>query len=130
MARHAYYERKIKNPSYTKSFEQFKREAVRVPEPVPDWPENGRLPYNISWDSIVDSHVGNVVEGEISNITELGIFVRLCREFTGLIFWKNLSEGFGEKFTQNQRVKVKISKAFLHPRDKRGRIDLRLAEDH
>jgi hypothetical protein len=130
MLRHAYYERKIKNPSYKKSFDQFKRETGRPTEPAPDdWPVNGRLPYNIAWDAIVDDHIGKVVEGEISNITELGIFVRLCREFTGLIFWKNLREGFGENFSKNQRVKVRISKAFVHPRDQRGRIDLRLIEE-
>ena len=130
MLRRAYYDRKIESPTYTKSFEQFKREEGRRPqEPKPpEWPENGRLPYNIGWEAIVDSHVGSVVEGDISNITELGIFVRLCREFTGLIFWKNLMEGFGERFSRNQKVKVRISKAFINPRDNRGRIDLRLAE--
>jgi tetratricopeptide (TPR) repeat protein len=129
MLRHGYYDKKIKSPTYRKTFEQFKREAGRPPELAPpDWPENGRLPYNIGWEALVDNHVGAVVEGEISNITELGIFVRLCREFTGLIFWKNLMDGFGEKFSRNQKVKVRISKAFVNARDQRGRIDLRLVE--
>lgn len=69
------------------------------------------------------------MDGEISNITELGIFVRLSREFTGIIFSKNLMDGFQEKFSKNQRVQVRISKAFINARDERGRIDLRLVDD-
>jgi Flp pilus assembly protein TadD len=131
MLRHGYYDKKITTPTYRRTFEQFKREEG---QPVGDgragWDENGdRLPYNASWEDLV-KNVGGVVEGEISNITaEYGIFVRLCREFTGLIFWKNLKEGFGERFSKNQKVKVKISKAFIHPKDQRGRIDLRLVEE-
>lgn len=129
MLRHNYYGKKIKLPIYRKTFEQFKREEAR---PLPDrggWDDNGdRLPYNTTWEDLVKK-VGAVVEGEISNITvEHGIFVKLCREFTGLIFWKNLKEGFGEKFSKNQRVKVRISKAFIHHKDQKGRIDLRLVE--
>ena len=133
MQRHGYYGMKIKSPAYTKSFDQFKREAGRPisTDPPPGWSDNGtRLPYDVSWDRIVDTHVGTVVEGEISNITELGIFVRLCREFTGLIFWRNLTEGFGEQFSKNQKIRVRISKAFIHPKDQRGRIDLRLIENN
>ena len=132
MLRHGYYGMKIKNLAYTKSFEQFKREASCPisTDPPPGWSDNGnRLPYDVSWDRIVDTHVGAIVDGEISNITELGIFVRLSREFTGLIFWKNLMEGFGEKFSKNQRIKVRISKAFINSRDQRGRIDLRLVDE-
>ena len=125
MLRHDYYGLKIKNPAYTKSFEQFKR------RPGPDLPEpNGnRLPYDINWETIADK-IGATVEGEISNITELGIFVRLSREFTGLIHWRNLMEGYGEKYSKAQKIRVLISKTFIHARDQRGRIDLRLAENN
>ena len=129
MLKHNYYGRKIKNPSYRKTFEQFKREEAQPALATPTgWSDNqNRLPYDTSWEELV-TNVGSVVEGEISNVTELGVFVRLSREFTGLIFWKNLMDGFGEKFAKNQKVKVKISKAFIRHRDQRGRIDLRLAE--
>lgn len=134
MLRHAYYGMKIKNASYRKSFEQFKREAGRpAPQtPSPSWGMNGnRLPYEVSWETLVDNHVGAVVEGEISNINEVGIFVRLSREFTGLIFWRYLTEDYGEKFSKNQRVKVRINKAFIGARNQGGggRIDLRLADE-
>lgn len=116
MLRNDYYAKKIKSPTYRKSFEQFKRDVARPQASAPpDGQESGRLPYNISWDAIVDNHVGAVVEGEISNITELGIFVKLSREFTGLIFWKNLMDGFEEKFSKNQRIRVRIGKASLVP---------------
>jgi len=131
MLRHSYYDRKINKQDYRKTFEQFKREIGRPEPPQPSgWNNGQRLPYDVDWDSLVDGHVGSVVEGEISNITaQHGIFVRLSREFTGLIFWKNLIEGYGEKFSKNQKVKVRISKAFINERDQKGRIDLRLVED-
>ena len=124
MLRHGYYGYKIKNPSYTGSFGQFQR------RPGLDQPEqNGnRLPYDINWEAMVNK-IGATVEGEISNVTELGIFVRLSREFTGLVHWRNLMEGYGEKYSKAQKIRVLISKAFIHAGDKRGRIDLRLAEN-
>jgi tetratricopeptide (TPR) repeat protein len=131
MLRHNYYGKKIKTPTYRKTFEQFKREERQPSSPPPDeWDKNSeRLPYNTSWDTLLEKYIGQVVEGEVSNITaEHGIFVKLCRDFTGLIFWRNLMEGYGEKFTKNQKVKVRISKAFINVRDQRGRIDLRLVE--
>jgi tetratricopeptide (TPR) repeat protein len=129
MLRHTYYDRKIKNPAYRKSFEQFKREAERQVSSALSSCVSNRLPYDVSWESIVDEHIGAVVEGEISNITESGIFVRLSREFIGMIFWKNLTDGFGERFSKNQTIPVRINKAFVHPKDQKGRIDLRLADD-
>lgn len=131
MLRHDYYDKKIKTSNYRKTFEQFRREERPTSSRSPvNWPENGdRLAYDISWEELVKNHIGTVVEGEISNITDQhGIFVRLCREFTGLIFWKNLEAGYGEKFARSQTVKVRISKAFINPRDQRGRVDLRLVE--
>jgi tetratricopeptide (TPR) repeat protein len=134
MLRHGYYDKKIKSPTYRKTFEQFKREvewpATLAAPPAGILEDTGnRLPYNTTWEAIVDEHVGAVVEGEIGSITDLGIFVRLSREFTGLIFWKNLMEGYGEKFSKNQKIKVRIAKAFINPKDQRGRIDLRLIDD-
>lgn len=129
--RHAYYSKKISNPTYKKAFEQFRREeGLPRPSLPAHWEEGGnRLPYDIDWNDLVKNYVGAVVEGEISSITaEHGIFVRLSRQFTGLIFWRNLTEGFAEKFSKNEKVKVRISKAFINARDQRGRIDLRLIE--
>jgi tetratricopeptide (TPR) repeat protein len=131
MLRHNYYGKKIKLPTYRKTFEQFKREE-RQPSSLPpdEWDKNSeRLPYNTSWDDLQEKYIGQVVEGEISNITaEHGIFVRLCRDFTGVIFWRNLMEGYSERFSKGQRIKVRITKAFINSRDQRARIDLRLVE--
>lgn len=80
---------------------------------------------------MVNKYVGTVVEGEISNITsQHGIFVRLSRQFTGLIHWKNLMEDYAEKFSKNQRIKVSISKAFIRARDQSNKIDLLLANEN
>lgn len=136
MLRHEYYGQKIQG--YRKTFDQFLRER-RDPKPRLDpkprrepkepKPNGGVLPYNITWDELVDNYVGAEVEGEISNITDQhGIFVRLSREFTGLVFWRNLAEGYVEKYSRNQKVKVRISRAFIGDRDQRGKIDLRLVE--
>ena len=133
MLRHAYYDKKINVPDYRKTFEQFKREEgrpVRERRPEPSgWEENGnRLPYDIRWEDLTGEYVGKVVEGEISNVTEqFGIFVKLSREFSGLVHWKFLPEGYGEKFSLRQRIKVRITKTFINSRDRR-QIDLRLAE--
>jgi tetratricopeptide (TPR) repeat protein len=131
MLRYNYYGKKIKVTTYRKTFEQFKREERQPSSPPPDeWDKNSeRLPYNTSWDTLQEKYIGQVVEGEVSNITaEHGIFVKLCRDFTGLIFWKNLAEGYSERFSMGQRIKVRISKAFINSRDQRARIDLRLVE--
>lgn len=133
MLRHAYYDRKIRDKDYKRTFAQFIRETREprspVSRPEPGARNEGGLPYNISWEDLCVTHVGTDVEGEISNITEQGIFVRLSREFTGLIFWRNLMEDYGERFSRNQRVKVRIRKAFINDRDQRGRIDLRLVDE-
>jgi tetratricopeptide (TPR) repeat protein len=131
MLRHAYYSKKISDGTYKRTFDQFRREEG-LPRPalsVDREASDNRLPYDIDWNDLAENYVGTVVEGEISSITaEHGIFVRLSRQFTGLIFWKNLTEGFAEKFSKNEKVKVRISKAFINARDQRGRIDLRLVE--
>lgn len=131
LLRHAYYNKKISNATYKKTFEQFRREEGLPRPSLPTlWKESGdALPNDIGWEDLVRNYVGKVVEGEINGITaEHGIFVRLSKQFTGLIFWKNLPEGFAEKFSKNEKVKVRISKAFINARDQRGRIDLRLVE--
>lgn len=129
MLRHEYYGKRIQG--YKKTFEQFLREKrdPRVPVTNSRPEAKGGLPYDITWDDIVANHVGSVVEGEISNVTsQHGIFVRLSRDYTGLVFWRNLMEGFTEKFSKNQRVRVRIAKAFINTRDRRGRIDLMLVQ--
>lgn len=132
MLRHAYYDRKIREKGYTKTFDQFVREARSgrgsAGPPARPSPNGNGLPYDIGWDELVKDFGGAVVEGEISNITEHGIFVRLCRQFTGLVFWKHLGEGYEKQFSRNQRVKVRISRTYTDPRDQRNKIDLRIAE--
>jgi tetratricopeptide (TPR) repeat protein len=132
MVRLDYYGKKIQG--YRKTLEQFLRERERREPPRPqgrpkESTSNGSgLPYDISWDELVNNYLNTVVAGEICNINEFGIFVRLSREFTGLIFWRNLEVGYGEKYSRNQKVKVRITKAFIDTRDQRNKIDLRLGE--
>jgi tetratricopeptide (TPR) repeat protein len=133
MARLDYYGEKIKG--YRKTLEQFLRERererrdLRPPRrPKPSTSNGSGLPYDISWDDLVNNYVNAVVEGEICNINQYGIFVGLSREFTGLIFWKNLDEDYGEKYSRNQKIKVRITKAFIDARDQKNKIDLRLTQ--
>lgn len=133
MLRHAYYDKKINVPDYRKTFDQFKREEGRPvrerrPEPAGREENGNRLPYDIRWEDLTSEYVGKVVEGEISNITEqFGIFVKLSREFSGLVHWKYLPDGYGEKFSLRQRIKVRITKTFINSRDKR-QVDLCLGD--
>jgi tetratricopeptide (TPR) repeat protein len=134
MLRLDYYGKKIQG--YRKTLEQFLREKERekreppryVGRPKPPTSNGSGLPYDIGWDDLVNSYTNAEIEGEICNINEHGIFVRLSREFTGRIFWRYLPEGYGEKYSRNQKVMVKITKTFVDSRDNRGRIDLRLVE--
>jgi len=133
MARLEYYGKKIQG--YGKTLEQFLRDRERERrEPRPAGrpkatTSNGSgLPYDIGWDDLVNNYVNAVVEGEICNINEYGIFVRLSREFTGRVFWRSLPEGYGEKYSRNQKIMVKITRTFVDTKDQRGRVDLRLAE--
>jgi len=129
--RHAYYDMKINDRAYRKNFEQFKRERGGRPGPPapPSRPDgNGKLPYDIDLDEIVDNYIGKIVPGEINNVTELGIFVTLSKNFTGLIHWKYLKEGFGEHFARSQRINVKIVSAFFDQKAQRNKVDLRLVE--
>src|SRR5205085_7951325 len=99
------------------------------PLPPPPSSANGnRLPYDISWDDLLNHYKGAVVEGDINNVTDLGIFVSLCRNFTGLIFWKNLKEGYGERFSKHQPIKVRINKAYTDAKSQQNRLDLLLIE--
>jgi tetratricopeptide (TPR) repeat protein len=131
MVRLDYYGKKIQG--YRKTLEQFLRERERerrdppVGRPRGPIANGSGLPYDISWDDLRSDFLNTVVEGEVCNINQFGIFVRLSREFTGLIFWRNLEEGYGEKYSRNQKVKVRITKAFVDGRDQK-KIDLRLAE--
>ena len=129
--RHNYYGRKIEVPTYRKSYEQFKKEEglpARLPPARWDASAN-RLPYDLTWEDLVNNYAGAVVDGEISNISELGIFVRLSRDFTGLTHWRNLDEDYRQKFSKNQQIRVRINKAFINAKDHKGRIDLRLVDE-
>ena len=135
MLRFDYYSEKIRG--YRKSLEQFQRErdretGARKPPREPRSTQNGTgvptsgLPYDINWPDLVNNYVNAVVEGEISNINDFGIFVRLSREFTGLVYHRNLNDDYGAKYSRNQKIKVRITRAFLDPRDQKSKIDLRL----
>jgi hypothetical protein len=130
--RHAYYDYKINDRSYKKNFEQFLREGRHGrpnPQPPSRSQQNGnRMPYDISWDDLVNNYMGEVVEGDINNVTELGLFVSLCGNYTGLVFWKNLQANYGEKFSKHQPIKVKINEAYIDRRTQKNKIDLRLVE--
>jgi small subunit ribosomal protein S1 len=66
------------------------------------------------WEQFVDDHpIGSVVEGEIRNITEFGLFVGLSPDIDGMIHMSDLSwDEPGElamaKFEKGQVVKAKV----------------------
>jgi tetratricopeptide (TPR) repeat protein len=135
MIRHEYYGRKILG--YRKTLEIYLREKARderKPPLVESKPvkQNGSgspsssLPYDINWQDLLNNYVNAVVEGEISNINAYGVFVRLSREFTGLVYHRSLNSDYGERYSRNQRVKVRITRAFVDDKDQRPKIDLRL----
>jgi hypothetical protein len=135
MVRHEYYGRKILG--YRKTLEIFLGEKVRDERKQPlleskPVKQNGSgssgssLPYDINWQDLMNNYLNAVVEGEISNINAYGVFVRLSREFTGLVYHRNLSSDYGDRYSRNQRVKVRITKAFVDDKDQKPKIDLRI----
>ena len=133
----SYYDIKIKNRAYRKTFEEFQEEkrsqrpdtATRSRSRVQK-SDGNRIPYDIAWEDLVNKYQGAVVEGEINNVTELGLFVTLSRDFTGLVFWKNLNEDYNERFSKGQPIKVRIRSAFSDTKDARKkRIDLQLVQE-
>ena len=66
------------------------------------------------WEQFVDEHpVGNVVEGEIRNMTEFGLFIGLTADIDGMVHMSDLSwDEPGElamaKFEKGQIVKAKV----------------------
>jgi len=66
------------------------------------------------WEQFAEEHpVGSVVEGEIRNITEFGLFVGIAPDVDGMVHMSDLSwEDTGElamaKFTKGENVKAKV----------------------
>ncbi len=60
-----------------------------------------------------NNNVGDIIEGEINNITEFGLFVGLTEEIDGLIHlsdisWSSSSEEVLEGFSKGDKVKAKV----------------------
>jgi small subunit ribosomal protein S1 len=66
------------------------------------------------WEEFQDEHpIGSIVEGEIRNITEFGLFVAIGAEIDGMVHMSDLSwEDSGEsaiaKFSKGEVVKAKV----------------------
>ncbi|CAH2600455.1 30S ribosomal subunit protein S1 [Rhodovastum atsumiense] len=66
------------------------------------------------WEQFVDEHpIGSVVEGEIRNITEFGLFVGLTADIDGMVHmsdlsWDEAGEAAMAKFEKGQIVKAKV----------------------
>jgi tetratricopeptide (TPR) repeat protein len=152
--RHDYYNHKIGDSSYKRSFEEFKREQRRLQQPprpeefrrdyrrdtVSSRPPQGRsfepkpipennIPYDISWEEFKRNFIGTVVDGIVNGIDEkFGLFVTLTRNLSGLIYWRYLPQGFEQRFSINQPIKVKIQSATIDTANGKKRISLVLAE--
>ncbi len=60
-----------------------------------------------------DNKIGDVIEGEINNITEFGLFVGLTEEIDGLVHisdisWSSSNEEVLEEFNKGDKVEAKI----------------------
>jgi len=60
-----------------------------------------------------NNKIGNVIEGEINNITEFGLFVGLTEEIDGLVHisdisWSSSNEELLEEFNKGDKVEAKI----------------------
>jgi len=132
--KHDYYNQKINNRSYRKSFNEYKRGISKTKPPQYTTRKQRYLkkenvmPYDISWDDLKKNFMGDIVEGTIEGVVEFGIFVKLSRNFSGLIHWKKLGSEFEKRFSMNQPVKVKLKSTSIDSKNGRKRIDLLLVE--
>ena len=66
------------------------------------------------WEAFRESHdVGTIIEGEVRNITEFGIFVGLSEEIDGLVHlsdisWESTGEAAMEGFEKGAKIQAKI----------------------
>jgi len=66
------------------------------------------------WEVIADKHkVGNELEGEISNVTEFGLFVAVDEDIDGMVHisdisWEDQTEDALKPFSKGDKVKVKV----------------------
>ena len=66
------------------------------------------------WEAFRESHeVGTIIEGEVRNITEFGIFVGLSEEIDGLVHlsdisWETTGEAAMEGFEKGTKIQAKI----------------------
>jgi small subunit ribosomal protein S1 len=69
---------------------------------------------NNPWEAFAEQHpIGSVVEGEIKNITEFGLFVGLTEEMDGMVHlsdldWNRPGEEVIKEYAKGQRVKAKV----------------------
>ncbi len=69
---------------------------------------------NNPWEAFAEQHpIGSIVEGEIKNITEFGLFVGLTDEMDGMVHlsdldWNRPGEEAVKDYSKGQRVKAKI----------------------
>jgi small subunit ribosomal protein S1 len=66
------------------------------------------------WDAFLDTHpIGSVIEGEIKNITEFGLFVGLTEEIDGMVHlsdldWNKPGEEAIKDYAKGQKVRAKV----------------------
>ncbi len=66
------------------------------------------------WEVIADKHkVGNELEGEISNVTEFGLFVAVDEDIDGMVHisdisWEDQTEDALKPFSKGDKIKVKV----------------------
>lgn len=149
--RHDYYNQKIEDPTYKRSFEEFKRQRrigssrpesprtpvrgagqrsqdVRAAEPSAVSSETA-IPYDIAWEEFKRNYIGQVVDGVVNGVDEkFGVFVTLARNLSGLIYWKTLGTGFEQRFSRNQPLKVRVQSAAIDSETGKKRISLHLVE--
>ncbi|MBY0421297.1 MAG: S1 RNA-binding domain-containing protein, partial [Parvularculaceae bacterium] len=69
---------------------------------------------NNPWDNFLDTHpIGSVIEGEIKNITEFGLFVGLTEEIDGMVHlsdldWNKAGEEAIKDYAKGQTVRAKV----------------------
>lgn len=146
--RYGYYHEKNERSDFKMSFEEYKNSRPQpgsrkdsgvgrtnpgkgpIKPPIPSKPSDSkwRLPWGITLEELKGNYIGKIVEGVVDGThPNMGVFVTLSRDFTGLIFRGNIEPGFESRYIKNQNIKVRIKNASMNRRT--GKADIPLALD-
>ncbi len=131
----AYYSAKVSDPPFRGSYKDYRNyrrqleqrgqpERKRPPKPLTT---EDSVQWDADWNTL-QRYSGTVVRARVKHPhPQYGVFVRLCRDFDGLIPRRSLDDNYAEALRPNREISVVIEEIGRNPNNNKPRILLRLA---